>query len=57
VRSEPEIPSKMSIESLCALPMDALVDEFRENHPYEFSKEPKPTMIPRSPLIQLNGSK
>ncbi|KAJ4783167.1 Kinesin-like protein [Rhynchospora pubera] len=57
VRSESEIPSKVAIESLRALPMDALIDEFRENHPYEFSKEPKPTMIPRSPLIQLNGGK
>ncbi|XP_078152877.1 P-loop containing nucleoside triphosphate hydrolases superfamily protein [Carex rostrata] len=57
VRSEPEIPSKVAIESLRALPMDALADEFRENHPYELSKDPKPTMIPRSPLIQINGSK
>ncbi|KAJ3681550.1 hypothetical protein LUZ60_016039 [Juncus effusus] len=56
VRSEPEIPSKINIESLRAMPMQKLVDEFRENHPYESSKEPKPSMIPRSPLIQLNRS-
>ncbi|RVX11854.1 Kinesin-like protein KIN-5C [Vitis vinifera] len=29
-RSEPEIPSKGSIESLRAMPMEALLDEFRE---------------------------
>jgi kinesin family member 11 len=54
VRSEPDVPSKGVIESLRAMPMDALMNEFRENHPYESSKEPKPSLIPRSPLATLN---
>ncbi|XP_072998391.1 kinesin-like protein KIN-5C [Typha latifolia] len=54
VRSEPDVPSKGSIESLRAMPLESLLEEFRENHPYESSKEPKPSLIPRSPLIQLN---
>jgi kinesin family member 11 len=54
VRSEPNVPSNGAIESLRAMPMDTLVNEFRENHPYESSKEPKPSLIPRSPLATLN---
>ncbi|EHA8588174.1 putative Kinesin-like protein KIN-5C [Cocos nucifera] len=54
VRSEPDVPSKGTIESLRAMPTEALLEEFRENHPYESAKEPKPSLIPRSPLIQLN---
>ncbi|XP_062192752.1 kinesin-like protein KIN-5C [Phragmites australis] len=54
VRSEPEVPSKGAIESLRAMPMETLMNEFRENHPYESSKEPKPSLIPRSPLATLN---
>ncbi|XP_059646666.1 kinesin-like protein KIN-5C [Cornus florida] len=55
-RCEPEVPSKGTIESLRAMPMEALLEEFRENHSYESFevKEPKPSLIPRSPLIQLN---
>ncbi|OVA06037.1 Kinesin [Macleaya cordata] len=55
-RSEPEIPSKGTIESLRAMPMESLLEVFRENHPYKPSpsKELKPSLIPRSPLIQLN---
>ncbi|ONK71285.1 uncharacterized protein A4U43_C04F6900 [Asparagus officinalis] len=53
VRSEPDLPSKGTIESLRSMPMDALLEEFRESNPYESSKE-KPSLIPRSPLIQLN---
>ncbi|ONK57135.1 uncharacterized protein A4U43_C10F16970 [Asparagus officinalis] len=53
LRSEPNVPSKGTIESLRAMPMDTLLEEFRENNPYESSKE-KPSQIPRSPLIQLN---
>jgi kinesin family protein 11 len=37
-----------------AMPMETLANEFRENHPYESSKEPKPSLIPRSPLATLN---
>lgn len=51
---EPVIPSKATIESLRAMPMDKLLEEFRENHPYETTKQPKTSLIPRSPLAQLN---
>ncbi|GAA0170189.1 microtubule binding motor protein [Lithospermum erythrorhizon] len=55
VRCEPDIPSKDAIESLQSMPMDALLEEFRENHPYgSFPlKEVKP-LFPRSPLRQIN---
>ncbi|KAM7526033.1 hypothetical protein LguiA_015935 [Lonicera macranthoides] len=55
-RSEPDIPSKATIESLRAMPMDSLVEEFRENQSYESfeEKEPKISLIPRSPLAQIN---
>lgn len=56
IRSEPDVPTKGTIESLRTLPMEALLEEFRENNPYESSevKELKPSLIPRSPLIPLN---
>jgi kinesin family protein 11 len=54
MRSEPEVPSKGAIESLRAMPIESLMDEFRENHPYESNKEPKPSLIPRSPLATIN---
>ncbi|CAO2200360.1 unnamed protein product [Urochloa humidicola] len=54
VRSELSVPSKGAIELLRAMPMDTLANEFRENHPYESSKEPKPSLIPRSPLATIN---
>lgn len=56
VRCEPDVPSKGTIESLRAMPMEALVEEFRENYSYESfdGKELRPSLIPRSPLIQLN---
>lgn len=56
VRCEPELPSKGTIESLRALPMDALLEEFRENNNFESFevKESKPSLLPRSPLVQLN---
>ncbi|KAK9153649.1 hypothetical protein Sjap_001129 [Stephania japonica] len=57
VRCELDVPSKGTIESLRALPMESLLEEFRENHPYEppsNAKELKPSLIPRSPLIQIN---
>ncbi|KAJ6300219.1 hypothetical protein OIU76_021089 [Salix suchowensis] len=55
-RSEPDLPSKGTIESLRAMPVENLVDEFRENNSYESFevKELKPSLIPRSPLVQLN---
>ncbi|KAF2289708.1 hypothetical protein GH714_038107 [Hevea brasiliensis] len=56
VRCEPDIPSKGMIESLRAMPMETLLEEFRENNSYESFevKELKPSLIPRSPLVQLN---
>ncbi|PIA59170.1 hypothetical protein AQUCO_00400201v1 [Aquilegia coerulea] len=55
-RSDVDVPSKGTIESLRTMPLDSLLEEFRENHPYEASnvKEIKPSLIPRSPLLQLN---
>ncbi|KAF5201803.1 Kinesin-like protein kin-5c [Thalictrum thalictroides] len=55
-RSEVDVPSKGSIESLRTMPLDSLLEEFRENHPYEasYTKDIKPSLIPRSPLLQLN---
>lgn len=55
-RSEPRVPSKGSIDSLRAMPMEALVEEFRENHSMESfgSKEQKLSLISRSPLSQVN---
>ncbi|KAK7378809.1 hypothetical protein VNO80_04257 [Phaseolus coccineus] len=56
IRCEPDVPTKVTIESLRSLPMESLLEEFRENNPYESSdvKELKPSLIPRSPLTQLN---
>ncbi|ESW34914.1 hypothetical protein PHAVU_001G191500 [Phaseolus vulgaris] len=56
IRCEPDVPTKVTIESLRSLPMESLLEEFRENNPYESSdvKELKPSLIPRSPLSQLN---
>ncbi|KAG4913543.1 hypothetical protein JHK86_053976 [Glycine max] len=56
IRCEPDVPTKGTIESLRSLPMEALLEEFRENNPYEYNdvKELKPSLIPRSPLTQLN---
>ncbi|GMI71066.1 hypothetical protein like AT2G36200 [Hibiscus trionum] len=56
IRSEQDVPSKGSIESLRAMPMEALVEEFRENNSYESfeGKELKASLIPRSPLTQIN---
>ncbi|KAA8516740.1 hypothetical protein F0562_017062 [Nyssa sinensis] len=56
IRCESDVPSNGTIESLRAMPMESLVEEFRENHSYESFqvKELKPSLIPRSPLIQLN---
>ncbi|KAK4743316.1 hypothetical protein SAY87_001317 [Trapa incisa] len=56
IRSESDVPTKGAIESLRAMPIDALLEEFRENNSYESFevKELKPSLIPRSPLTQLN---
>ncbi|GMI96676.1 hypothetical protein like AT2G36200 [Hibiscus trionum] len=56
IRSEQDVPSKGTIESLRAMPMEALVEEFRENNTYESfeGKDLKASIIPRSPLTQIN---
>ncbi|CAH1446927.1 unnamed protein product [Lactuca virosa] len=56
VRSDTDVPSKMSIESLRAMPMESLMEEFRENHSYEGkdSKISPATATTRPPLTQIN---
>ncbi|GMI71067.1 hypothetical protein like AT2G36200 [Hibiscus trionum] len=56
IRSEQDVPSKGTIESLRAMPMEALVEEFRENNSFESfeGKGLKPSLIPRPPLTQIN---
>lgn len=56
IRSEPDVPSKETIEALRALPMESLLEEFQENNSFESfqGKEVKPSLIPRSPLSQIN---
>lgn len=58
-KCELEVPSKGTIESLQSLPMETLIQEFRENNSYESLdiKELKPSQIPRSPLSQVNTTK
>lgn len=56
VRSDTDVPSKVTIESLRAMPMETLVEEFRENHSFD-SFEVKETKISptyRSPLAEIN---
>ncbi|XP_068659379.1 kinesin-like protein KIN-5C [Aristolochia californica] len=56
-RCDTDVPSKVTIESLRAMPMEVLLEEFRENHPYpSATKESKlsPSLIPRLPLSHLN---
>ncbi|XP_023005901.1 kinesin-like protein KIN-5C [Cucurbita maxima] len=57
-RCEPDVPSKSTIELLRAMPMEALVEEFRENNSCESlssnGKELKPSLIPRVPLLERN---
>ncbi|KAK2400964.1 Kinesin-like protein KIN-5C [Trifolium repens] len=59
IRHELEVPSKATIESLQSLPMETLIEEFREKNSYESLdiKELKPSLIPRSPLSQVNTTK
>ncbi|CAH9082652.1 unnamed protein product [Cuscuta epithymum] len=56
VRSESDVPSKGNIESLRAMPMEVLLEEFRENHSYDSfkMKEPKQSLIPRLPFSHIN---
>uniref|UniRef100_A0A9I9CWP1 Kinesin-like protein n=1 Tax=Cucumis melo TaxID=3656 RepID=A0A9I9CWP1_CUCME len=57
IRCEPDVPSKSTIESLRAMPMEALVEEFRENNSFDLlsnGKELNPSLIPRAPLMERN---
>nr|GEW03252.1 kinesin-like protein KIN-5C [Tanacetum cinerariifolium] len=56
VRCDTDVPSKVAIESLRAMPMETLLEEFRENHSFELSevKEPKISPTSRSPLSEIN---
>ncbi|KAI3678462.1 hypothetical protein L6452_37756 [Arctium lappa] len=53
IRSETDVPSKVSIESLRAMPMERLLEEFRENHSFAV-KESKISPTARPPLTQIN---
>ncbi|XP_023734306.1 kinesin-like protein KIN-5C [Lactuca sativa] len=53
IRCEPDVPSKVTIESLRAMPMETLLEEFRENHSFE-GKEVKISPNQRSPLTEIN---
>lgn len=56
VRLDTHVPSKMSIESLRAMPMETLLEEFRENHSFESfeAKEAKISPTYRSPFAEIN---
>ncbi|KAM3217823.1 hypothetical protein T459_22424 [Capsicum annuum] len=57
IRCEQDVPSKGTIDSLRAMPMETLLEEFRENNSFESFqlKELKPSLIPRSPLSLINN--
>ncbi|KAL4558321.1 hypothetical protein LXL04_036519 [Taraxacum kok-saghyz] len=52
IKSETDVPSKMTIESLRAMPMERLVEEYRES--FTGGKESKVGPTPRPPLTQIN---
>ncbi|KAK1408457.1 hypothetical protein QVD17_40247 [Tagetes erecta] len=56
VRLDTHVPSKMTIESLRAMPMETLLEEFRENYSFESfeAKEAKISPTSRSPLAEIN---
>ncbi|XP_073272504.1 kinesin-like protein KIN-5C isoform X2 [Primulina huaijiensis] len=55
IRSEPNTPQNGTIESLRAMPMEVLQEEFRKNYTFECQvKEIKTSLIPRAPLSQIN---
>ncbi|VVB02338.1 unnamed protein product [Arabis nemorensis] len=53
---EPEVPTKAATESLRAMPIETLLEEFHENNSYESfaTKESKLQQLTRSPLSQVN---
>ncbi|KAL4571599.1 hypothetical protein LXL04_018362 [Taraxacum kok-saghyz] len=58
VRCDTDVPSKTSIESLRAMPMETLLEEFRENHSFDSFKGKEVKISPncnaRSPLAEIN---
>ncbi|XP_071697444.1 kinesin-like protein KIN-5C [Rutidosis leptorrhynchoides] len=56
VRCDTDVPSKVTIESLRAMPMETLVEEFRENHSRESFNVKETKIFPssRSPLAEIN---
>ncbi|MFS7917260.1 hypothetical protein Hanom_Chr03g00186961 [Helianthus anomalus] len=56
VRCDPAVPTKVTIESLRAMPMETLLEEFRENHSFELLEveDDKITPASRSPLTEIN---
>ncbi|XP_022039227.1 kinesin-like protein KIN-5C [Helianthus annuus] len=56
IRCDPAVPSKDTIESLRAMPMETLLEEFRENHSFELLevKDGKITPASQSPLSEIN---
>ncbi|GKA84884.1 kinesin-like protein KIN-5C [Tanacetum coccineum] len=55
IRMDTDVPSKVTIESLRAMPMENLLEEFRENHSFESlsGKKSKSSPAPRPPLAQI----
>ncbi|KAI7734063.1 hypothetical protein M8C21_014611 [Ambrosia artemisiifolia] len=55
-RNNTDVPSKGSIESLRAMPMESLSEEFRENNSFKSftGNESKICSTPRPPLAQIN---
>ncbi|KAI7748783.1 hypothetical protein M8C21_013644 [Ambrosia artemisiifolia] len=55
LRCETDVPSKITIESLRAMPMETLLEEFRENHSFELFEVKDVKITPsRSPLSEIN---
>ncbi|KAI3694582.1 hypothetical protein L1987_77549 [Smallanthus sonchifolius] len=56
VRCDTHVPSKMTIESLRAMPVETLLEEFRENHSFDSFevKGGKVSPASRSPLAEIN---
>ncbi|GAB2255163.1 hypothetical protein Droror1_Dr00008941 [Drosera rotundifolia] len=55
-KHDPDVPSKGTIESLRAMPINDLMEEFRENNPYDtvIEKQAMSSPLPRSPLAEVN---
>ena len=58
IRMDTDVPSKVAIESLRAMPMENLLEEFSENHSFESisGKKSRSYPAPRPPLAQITGN-